>query len=57
VDSGPPYDVRSMAFIPKSPQPFATREVVGEEAETDYRSTKGSDTPSKDPQHVEGVKW
>ena len=40
-----------------SPQPFATREAVGEEAETDYHSMKGSDTPSKDPQHVEGVKW
>jgi len=54
VDSGP-YDVmRSMAFIPMSPQPFGTREVVGEEAEIDYHSTKGSDTPSKDPEHGKG---
>jgi len=54
VDSGPYYVARSMAFIPKSPQTFSTREVVGEEAETDYHSTKGSDTPSKDPQHGKG---
>ena len=54
VDSGP-YDVmRSMAFIPMSPQPLTTREVIGEEAETDYHSTKGSDSPTKDPEHGKG---
>ena len=45
-----------MAFIPMSPQPFANREVVGGEAKTNYHSTKGSDTPSRDPAHGKGSK-
>ena len=44
-----PYNVmRSVAFVPIIPQPFSTREVIGEESDIDYHSTQGSDSPSKD---------
>ena len=44
-----PYNVmRSVAFVPITPQSFSTREVVGEESDIDYHSTQGSDSPSKE---------
>ena len=43
------YNVmRSVAFVPITPQSFSTREVIGEESDIDYHSTQGSDSPSKD---------
>ena len=44
-----PYNVmRSVAFVPITPQSFSTREVIGEESNLNYHSTQGSDSPTKD---------
>ena len=50
--------MRSVAFVPITPQSFSTREVIGEESDIDYHSTHGSDSPSKelDTQESNSVK-